>query len=95
MNRSPLGESNQQVRNGCLGTATLSALRHLGAPARQLVALSMPSSEETTPMANGLTPKERTSLTRTLEKLDAVGTTHWFLYGKEGRQILDLTKRIR
>jgi hypothetical protein len=43
---------------------------------------------------HGLSAKEQKSLERTLEKLDAVGT-RWFLYGKEGRQMLDLAKRIR
>jgi hypothetical protein len=45
-------------------------------------------------MANGLTKGEQKSLEGTLEKLEAVGTRS-FLYGKEGRQLLDLTKRIR
>jgi hypothetical protein len=45
-------------------------------------------------MANGLTSKEQKSLERTLQKLDAVGTRS-FLYGKEGRQLLDVAKRIR
>ena len=46
-------------------------------------------------MSNGLTSKEQKSLERTLKKLEAVGDNHWFLYGKEGRQMLDLAKRIR
>ena len=45
-------------------------------------------------MSSGLTSKEEKSLRRTLEKLEAVGTRS-FLYGKEGRQILDVTKRVR
>jgi hypothetical protein len=45
-------------------------------------------------MASGLTKNEQRSLERTLEKLEAVGTRS-FLYGKEGRQMLDLAKRIR
>jgi hypothetical protein len=44
--------------------------------------------------SNGLTKGEQKSLERTLEKLEAVGTRS-FLYGKEGRQMLDLTKRVR
>jgi hypothetical protein len=45
--------------------------------------------------ANGLSKGEQKSLERMLEKLEAVGSNHWFLYGKEGRQMLDLAKRIR
>jgi hypothetical protein len=45
-------------------------------------------------MSSGLTSKQQRSLSQTLEKLEAVGTRS-FLYGKEGRQILDVTKRIR
>jgi hypothetical protein len=46
-------------------------------------------------MSNGLTSKEQKSLERTLKKLEAMGDNHWFLYGKEGRQMLEVTKRIR
>jgi hypothetical protein len=45
-------------------------------------------------MSNGLTKREQESLSHTLKKLEAVGTRS-FLYGNEGRQMLDLTKRIR
>jgi hypothetical protein len=45
-------------------------------------------------MSSGLTSKEQKLLERTLEKLEAVGARS-FLYGKEGRQMLDLAKRIR
>ena len=45
-------------------------------------------------MANGLTKNEQKSLERTLQKLEAIGTRS-FLYGKEGRQLLDVAKRIR
>ena len=45
-------------------------------------------------MASGLTKNEQRSLERTLQKLEAIGTRS-FLYGKEGRQLLDVAKRIR
>jgi hypothetical protein len=45
-------------------------------------------------MANGLSKGEQKSLENTLQKLEAVGTRS-FLYGREGRQLLDLAKRIR
>jgi hypothetical protein len=44
-------------------------------------------------MSNGLSSKEQRSLERTLAKLDAVGTRS-FLYGKEGRQLLDVDLRV-
>jgi hypothetical protein len=45
-------------------------------------------------MASGLTKNEQRSLEHTLQKLEAIGTRS-FLYGKEGRQLLDVAKRIR
>jgi hypothetical protein len=46
-------------------------------------------------MANGLTQKEQRALSHTLSKLEAVGATRAHMLGREGRQMLLLTEKIR